>query len=322
MATLTASYPYTNSDAARPLFPPGYMAMGQSFEASVTGTLHSMQFEMYKVGTPPGTLQAHLVQLSGTFGGGDDVGTSTVLASSSTVMANDLLLTTGNLVEFAFDDTVTITQGTGYVAIVMYSDGGTSDSSNCPYMRRQNSGTHAGNIVVGVVHTNTTTDSAGRDAVFYVYVTEEDTTAPVITVTGVTDGYNNVGPVTITFSATDAVDGSVAATATLDGVAFTSGTTVSDNGIYTLVVTATDAADNTATTTIDFAIRDLDAGGGGGALSVTHAFVSAKADTADESVLQPSDWNADHVITGGINDTFTVGGVTYTIVNGLVTVAE
>lgn len=320
MATLTASYPYTNSDAARPLYQPGYMAMGQSFEAAVTGTLHSMQFEMYKVGTPPGTLQAHLVQLNGTYGDGDDVGTSTVLASSSTVDPTTLGVTTGGLVEFAFDDTVTVTQGTGYVAIVMYTDGGLSNASNCPHVRRQNSGSHPGNVVVGVTHTNTTTDTAGRDTIFYVYVSEADETAPVITVTGVTDGYNNVGPVTITFSATDAVDGSVAATATLDGAAFTSGSAVSDNGIYELVVTASDAAENTATSTIRFALRDLDSGEG--SPSITHAFVSAKEDSADTSLLQPSDWNADHTITGGINDSFTVGGVTYTIVNGFVTVAE
>lgn len=60
----------------------------------------------------------------------------------------------------------------------------------------------------------------------------------------------------------------------------------------------------------------------GGDLTITHAFVSAKDDTADDTVLQPSDWNADHVITGGIDDTFTVDGVTYTIVSGFVTAAE
>ncbi len=87
-----------------------------------------------------------------------------------------------------------------------------------------------------------------------------DTVAPVITVAGVTNGANYTVPVTITFSATDAVDGVVAATATLDGAAFTSGSMVSALGAHTLVVTATDAADNVATRTIAFTISAPPAG--------------------------------------------------------------
>lgn len=34
------------------------------------------------------------------------------------------------------------------------------------------------------------------------------------------------------------------------------------------------------------------------AASVTHAFVSAKADGADASLVRPSNWNAGHVVTG------------------------
>ena len=87
-----------------------------------------------------------------------------------------------------------------------------------------------------------------------------DTVAPVITVTGVTGGASYTSPVTVSFSALDAVDGTVGATATLNGAAFTSGSTVSAVGAYTLVVTAEDAANNTATTTIAFTITAPPAG--------------------------------------------------------------
>lgn len=33
------------------------------------------------------------------------------------------------------------------------------------------------------------------------------------------------------------------------------------------------------------------------AVSLKHAFTSAKADGADTSVVRPSDWNAEHVLT-------------------------
>jgi hypothetical protein len=84
-------------------------------------------------------------------------------------------------------------------------------------------------------------------------VATPDTTAPVITVGGVTDGANIVGGVAPTFSATDNV--AVASlTATLDGFAFTSGTIVSSDGAHTLVVVARDNSGNTATSTVHFTI--------------------------------------------------------------------
>lgn len=35
-------------------------------------------------------------------------------------------------------------------------------------------------------------------------------------------------------------------------------------------------------------------------MAIKHAFVSSKADGADTSLVRPSNWNADHVIDGGI----------------------
>ena len=87
-----------------------------------------------------------------------------------------------------------------------------------------------------------------------VTLTPQDTTPPVITVNGVTEGYSGPGPLTVTFSATDAVDGPVPASATLNGNPFTSGSTISAVGSYTLVVTSSDSSGNTATVTRHFTI--------------------------------------------------------------------
>lgn len=85
-------------------------------------------------------------------------------------------------------------------------------------------------------------------------LTPPDVVAPIITVSGVTNGGTYTMPVTITFSAVDGVDGPVPATATLDSVPFTSGSSVSAIGAHTLVVIAKDAADNLRTETIAFTI--------------------------------------------------------------------
>jgi len=97
----------------------------------------------------------------------------------------------------------------------------------------------------------TATDGAGNTA------TEErafaiDLTPPVITVSGVSPGQVVAPPVAPTYSAADLHPGPVSAT--LDGVQFTSGTVVSSPGAHTLVVTAVDAAGNTASSTVDFTI--------------------------------------------------------------------
>ena len=84
-----------------------------------------------------------------------------------------------------------------------------------------------------------------------------DVVAPVITVSGVTNGGTYTSSATITFSALDAVDGPVPAEATLDSVAFTSGSSVSALGVHTLVVTAEDTAGNPATKTVVFTISEV-----------------------------------------------------------------
>jgi uncharacterized repeat protein (TIGR01451 family) len=95
------------------------------------------------------------------------------------------------------------------------------------------------------------TDTAGN------YSTEVrsftiDKTAPVLQISGVTEGEARNGPVTPAFSATDLHLGAV--TATLNGQPFTSGTTLTEPGNYTLEVAATDTCGNSSMQTVRFTI--------------------------------------------------------------------
>jgi RHS repeat-associated protein len=72
-----------------------------------------------------------------------------------------------------------------------------------------------------------------------------DFTAPVLSINGIANGDRRNSAVTITYSASDLHPKSV--NATLNETAFATGTTVSTEGAYTLVVTAEDLAGNTAT---------------------------------------------------------------------------
>ncbi len=102
----------------------------------------------------------------------------------------------------------------------------------------------------------TATDAAGNQASLTVGFVI-DKTPPVIAVTGVSNGglYGAAAtPVTPVVTVTDAHPGTQ--TITLNGQAFVSGTAVTAEGSYTLVVTATDAAGNQASLTVGFAIDE------------------------------------------------------------------
>lgn len=83
-----------------------------------------------------------------------------------------------------------------------------------------------------------------------------DKTAPVITINGVVNGGVYDSTVGITYSANE---GAVAAS--LNGSSFASGSFVSSVGSYRLIVTATDAAGNVSSRTVDFVIQDSGNGG-------------------------------------------------------------
>jgi hypothetical protein len=95
------------------------------------------------------------------------------------------------------------------------------------------------------------TDKAGNPAAPVTLTFHLNRSAPVITVTGVTDGqYYNTNR-TITYSH-NGTGGTISAT--LDGAAFASGTTVSAEGSYTLVVDATSASGVPSSTTVHFVV--------------------------------------------------------------------
>ena len=80
-------------------------------------------------------------------------------------------------------------------------------------------------------------------------------TAPVIAVTGVTNGEVSNGPVTPVITVTDAYPNPSATVITLDGQPFASGTTITAMGDHTLAVTATDLAGNTSSVSLSFDVR-------------------------------------------------------------------
>ncbi len=79
-----------------------------------------------------------------------------------------------------------------------------------------------------------------------------DRTPPAVVIAGVSDGELRAAPATISFSATDAHLASAAAT--LDGAPFASGGTVASEGLHQVVVTAADAAGNSAVASVTFRI--------------------------------------------------------------------
>jgi len=99
-------------------------------------------------------------------------------------------------------------------------------------------------------------DNEAELAVNFEIVEVEDTMAPEITLTGVSDGQVITSPETVTpvFSVSDDTDPSPIVVATLNGETFTSGTVVSEVGEYELVVTAIDASDNEAEVVVNFKI--------------------------------------------------------------------
>ena len=94
-------------------------------------------------------------------------------------------------------------------------------------------------------------DMFGRVTHFKVTFTL-DRTPPSISITGVEDGTTYTAPVTPEFSAEDANLATVSAT--LNGEPFESGTEITEDGTYTLVVTASDKAGNESSRTVSFTI--------------------------------------------------------------------
>ncbi|MGW9128140.1 Ig-like domain-containing protein [Paenibacillus chitinolyticus] len=100
--------------------------------------------------------------------------------------------------------------------------------------------------------------NGGASSATYTGTITVDKTAPVITISGVTEGTTYQNTVTPTFSATDSGgSGLDKVTATLNGVAYTSGTAITASGAKTLIVTAVDKAGNQSQKTVNFSINKL-----------------------------------------------------------------
>jgi len=104
----------------------------------------------------------------------------------------------------------------------------------------------------------TAIDGSGNEAevaVNFEIVEVEDTTAPVINITGVEEGQVIVSPNTVTpeFTISDE-DPNLTVTATLNGEPFNSGEVVSEVGEYELEVTAIDGSGNEAEVVVNFKI--------------------------------------------------------------------
>lgn len=103
----------------------------------------------------------------------------------------------------------------------------------------------------------TAVDASGNEAessVNFEIVEVGDTTAPVIDVSGVSDGEQYTEPVTPIVDVSDETDPNPTVTITLNGVEFASETEISEVGEYELEITATDASGNEAEVTISFGI--------------------------------------------------------------------
>jgi RHS repeat-associated protein len=140
-----------------------------------------------------------------------------------------------------------------------------------------------------------------------------DRTAPVIQVTSGGEAFT----ATLTNRAVSlfvAAGEGDTVTATLDGAAYTSGTSISGEGAHKLVVKATDCAGHNAEKTFDFtidltppSIRDFDPANGGTAGTMPNA-IRAKTDTDAESVvIDGSELRA----TPGADGSFTIANVPF-----------
>ncbi|NHC46244.1 ThuA domain-containing protein [Motilibacter aurantiacus] len=133
--------------------------------------------------------------------------------------------------------------------------------------------TYSAPVALGADGTHTVeyraTDQAGNVSAVGSTTVTVDATKPAVAVTGVAhgSGYGDSTSATVAWTASDATSGVASTTATLDGKAIASGTTVTFHelalGEHTLVVTSTDNAGNvtahTVTFTVTTSLADIDA---------------------------------------------------------------
>lgn len=160
------SYSESNEDATRKLYATLWTDLGHTFTGNGS-KLSSVKFYLKKTGNPTGPVTAKLYAHAGTYGTTSGKGTGTALAVStnSKDIATDIT-TSGQLIEFFFDETFTLENGTHYAIQVCYSGG---DVNNCLLLGYDaSSPTHAG-CRTGKQANGTWTSYNTEDCIFYVY---------------------------------------------------------------------------------------------------------------------------------------------------------
>ncbi|MCL6591934.1 MAG: putative Ig domain-containing protein [Firmicutes bacterium] len=102
--------------------------------------------------------------------------------------------------------------------------------------------------------TFTASDNHGNTAIKTMTVTIIDSNPPLISISGITDGAIYTETATPVINLSDCESGVKTRYVTLDGISYTTGTEITALGNHTLVVSAMDYANNTATQTIHFNI--------------------------------------------------------------------
>ena len=100
----------------------------------------------------------------------------------------------------------------------------------------------------------TATDDSGNASSCQATVTVVDTTPPTITVAGVAQGTEYDNEVTPTVTIEDSASGVDTSSLSLDGAPWVSGSPITEPGLHTLTVEATDRAGNSASASVSFAV--------------------------------------------------------------------
>jgi hypothetical protein len=124
-ATTEDSYPDSNQSSFLDIGPSGFLGWAQSFTGA-GGVLSRIRLYLRKQGSPTGNATVKVYAHSGTFGT-SSVPTGSELALASTVLDVSTLTTTLELIDFEFEDELTLVNTTKYVLSIEYPDGNGTD---------------------------------------------------------------------------------------------------------------------------------------------------------------------------------------------------
>ncbi|MHA2402575.1 MAG: hypothetical protein ACXADH_06240 [Candidatus Kariarchaeaceae archaeon] len=163
-ATTEDSYAVSNQSANQTLGNGTVNGVAQSFNGG-GNVLTSASFWLSRTLNPTGNITAYLYAHSGTYGT-SSIPTGSALATSNTVNVEDVHITTdGRLINFEFEEGITLTSGTKYVLALEYDGGNTGNYINVGI--DDSSPSHAGNL--STKSSGTWTANSSADAIFFIY---------------------------------------------------------------------------------------------------------------------------------------------------------